>query len=118
MANTISELASVYTHKRDVAKPTEKSASQPEKADSKVTQVPVIDSETLNKKIENLSQIIQRNIEFSVDDDTGQSIVRVVDSDTGEVVRQIPSDQILHLISQVEEWRESMKSGVLLDVSV
>ena len=118
MANTITEVANVYTQKRDVARTAEKTGLQPEKVDSKVTGLPVIDSETLNKKIENLSQIIQRNIEFSVDDDTGQSIVRVVDSDTGEVVRQIPSDQILHLISQVEEWRESMKSGVLLDVSV
>lgn len=117
MANAITELASVYTHKRDFTKTDAKSDVKPEKAEKAAAEKPVIENEALVSKVENLSQIIRRNIEFSVDDATGQSVVRVVDSDTGELVRQIPSDEILNLISQVEEWREELKTGVLLDVS-
>lgn len=38
-----------------------------------------------------------RNLNFSVDGETGYHIVRVTDPATGEVVRQLPSDEMLRL---------------------
>ncbi|ODB85582.1 hypothetical protein A3195_17360 [Candidatus Thiodiazotropha endoloripes] len=81
-------------------------------------QQPAIDTAELASKVESLNQLVNRNLEFSVDDATGQQVLRVIDSDTGEVVRQIPSDQILHVISQVQKASEGMLQGVLLDDQV
>ncbi|MEW8396959.1 MAG: flagellar protein FlaG [Candidatus Thiodiazotropha sp.] len=50
-----------------------------------------------------------------MDEDTGTQVLRVVDSETGELVRQIPPEQILHIISQIEEMNEQILPGALLD---
>lgn len=50
-------------------------------------------------------QSLQRNLNFSVDDSTGDVVVQVVDSDSGKVVRQIPSEDILRLAERLDEMR-------------
>jgi flagellar protein FlaG len=42
-----------------------------------------------------------RNLQFQVDDGTGQVVVRVVDADSGDVIRQIPSEELLRLARSV-----------------
>ena len=39
----------------------------------------------------------QRQLQFQVDAGSGRTIVRVVNPDTGELIRQIPSDEMLTL---------------------
>ena len=45
----------------------------------------------------------QRGLRFSIDDDSGRTIIRVVDTETEEVIRQIPSEEMLVLIRQFNE---------------
>ena len=49
------------------------------------------------------AQSVQRNLEFSVDDASGETVVKVVASDTGEVIRQIPSEVALKLAESLKE---------------
>jgi len=74
-------------------------------------------SEGLVSQLKNLPQMVQRNLEFSVDDDTGMQVVRVTDAETGDLVRQIPQDQILRILAQVQDTQESTSPGpgMLLD---
>ncbi len=37
------------------------------------------------------------NLRFEIDDDTSRVVVQVVDAETGEVVRQIPSEEVMHM---------------------
>jgi flagellar protein FlaG len=53
-------------------------------------------------------QSIQRDLSFSVDDSTGDVVVKVVDGDSGKVVRQIPSEEILRLTERLDEMRSLM----------
>jgi flagellar protein FlaG len=39
-----------------------------------------------------------RGLRFSIDDDSGRTIVRVLDTETDEVIRQIPSEEMLAVI--------------------
>jgi flagellar protein FlaG len=50
-----------------------------------------------------------RNLQFSLDSDTGETIVKVVDSSTNEVIRQIPSKELLALAKTLDEF-----TGMLL----
>ncbi|MDC6679087.1 flagellar protein FlaG, partial [Leclercia adecarboxylata] len=50
-------------------------------------------------------QNLQRDLSFSVDDSTGDVIVQVVDGESGKVVRQIPSEEILRLAERIDEMR-------------
>ena len=45
----------------------------------------------------------QRGLRFSIDDDSGRTIVHVVDTETDEVIRQIPSEEMLVLTRYFNE---------------
>ncbi|MBT2970120.1 MAG: hypothetical protein B6D72_05905 [gamma proteobacterium symbiont of Ctena orbiculata] len=124
MPNVISNLANEYAYKRDVSKTepspvtrvTAAKAEATEKQEAKAVQQPVvIDNKALALNVENLAQMVRRDLEFSIDEDTGTQVLRVVDSETGELVRQVPPEQILHIISQIEEMNEQILPGALLD---
>lgn len=57
------------------------------------------------ERIRTQMQTLQRNLNFSVDDSTGEVVVQVLDGDSGKVVRQIPSEEILRLAERLDEMR-------------
>lgn len=42
-------------------------------------------------------QATQRNLDFSIDDSTGVVVVKVIATDSGEVIRQLPTEAALKL---------------------
>lgn len=63
------------------------------------------------KEINDYMQLVRRNLEFSVDKDTQRVVVKVIDAETGELVRQIPPDAVLELAKFL---RERENKGLLL----
>jgi len=55
--------------------------------------------------IKAFAQSIQRNLNFALDDSTGRVVVKVTDSVSGEVIRQIPSEDALRLAESLDEVR-------------
>lgn len=79
-----------------------------------------VDAEQLTQALERLSgyvQNLQRNLEFSVDKDSGRTVVRIVDPQTQEVIRQIPDGHALAMSKRLEGQAGSA-SGVLLDETI
>ncbi len=54
---------------------------------------------SINEFVQNLS----RSLQFSVDEASGRTIVKVTDSETGDLIRQIPSDEILAISKAIAE---------------
>ena len=48
-------------------------------------------------EIQQFVQSMGRNLSFSVDETTGYNVVRVVNPNTGELVRQLPSEELLKI---------------------
>ena len=48
-------------------------------------------------------QASQRNLDFSIDDSTGKVVVKVIATDSGEVIRQIPSEAALKLAQNLSD---------------
>lgn len=48
-------------------------------------------------------QNVQRDLQFEVDNDFGQTIVKVVDQQTQEVIRQIPDEVALRLAEKLQQ---------------
>lgn len=48
-------------------------------------------------------QNVQRDLQFEVDNDLGQTIVKVVDQQTREVIRQIPDEVALRLAENLRQ---------------
>ena len=60
----------------------------------------------LDRVVEDLNefvQVIQRKLQFSVDEESGKTVVKVIDSETDEVIRQIPSEEILEMQHRLGE---------------
>jgi len=60
-----------------------------------------------------LQQFVQsmgRNLSFSVDETTGYHVVRVVNPDTGELVRQLPSEELLKISRDFQRLNNALVS--------
>ncbi len=63
-------------------------------------QVPADDVHALRELVDKLSQTIGttgQQVQFSVDHDTHQTILRVTDAESGALLRQIPGDEALSM---------------------
>jgi flagellar protein FlaG len=59
-------------------------------------------------------QNLQRELQFSVDDQTGRTVIKVLDSETDTVIRQIPPEEILDLARKLKDQDDD--KGKLLQV--
>ncbi|MBB5608690.1 MULTISPECIES: flagellar protein FlaG [unclassified Janthinobacterium] len=69
----------------------------------------------LNQAVSELNQsprIKNQNLQFSIDEDSKRTVVKVVDQETKEVLRQIPTKEALEIARSFE-----MAKGQLIDQS-
>ena len=60
---------------------------------------------SINKTMESLSQ----GLEFSIDEDSHRTVVKVVDRSTNDVIRQIPTEEALEIAKALDQ-----SSGLLI----
>lgn len=69
--------------------------------------------EAVAKAAADLQQFVQsmgRNLSFSIDETTGYHVVRVVNPTTGELVRQLPSEELLQIARDFERLNNVLVS--------
>ncbi|WP_341582243.1 flagellar protein FlaG [Marinobacter metalliresistant] len=54
-------------------------------------------------KLNDFVQNVQRDLQFEVDNELGQTVVRVVDQETQKVIRQIPDEVALRLAENLQQ---------------
>lgn len=67
-----------------------------------------ITAESLGEAVSSIKDFVQsirRDLNFDLDDSSGKMVVKVTDRATGEVVRQIPTEDALRLAENLEEAR-------------
>ncbi len=63
--------------------------------------------QSLNKAVQTASS----NLKFTIDEGTQEPIVRVVDTETGQLIRQIPSKEALAIANSIDDF---LSRGALL----
>ena len=69
--------------------------------------------EVVAKAAADIQQFVQsmgRNLSFSVDEVSGYHVVRVVNPSTGELIRQLPSDELLKIARDFERLNNVLVS--------
>ncbi|MGY2255353.1 flagellar protein FlaG [Pseudomonas reactans] len=61
--------------------------------------------------IKEFVQAAQRNLDFSIDDTTHQVVVKVIATESGEVIRQIPSETALKLAQSLTDASSLLFDG-------
>ncbi len=80
-------------------------ASEPSKAE-RLERRSEAQREELDEAVSQLNdyvQTVQRDLQFEVNNELGQTIVRVVDQETHEVIRQIPDEVALRLAENLQQ---------------
>lgn len=80
----------------------------------------------IEKQVQNLQEFgLQQGwtVNFSMEQDLGQVVIKVVDSDTRSVIRQIPSEELLAIHKRIQALRQgdagaNPKLGLLLDSEI
>lgn len=57
-------------------------------------------------------QVQNRDLAFSIDEDTARSVVTVIDGQSGDVIRQIPSEEVLALAARIQELQQDVGVSV------
>ena len=101
IAQQLATEKSTYVPEADKVSLTKAITETEQAADTKKEQS---QAEALAVVVEQLSEvmsIMNKGLAFSVDDDSGSAIVKVMDIDTGELIRQIPNDEALELAQKL-----------------
>lgn len=89
--------------------------NQYEKNNQEVTTQP-LEREQLEQMAQQLQDFMgemNRSLQFQVDEDSGRDVIKVLDKDTGDIIKQYPSEEVLNLVSKLSET-----AGLLIDHTV
>ncbi len=87
------------------AKP-QKAAAPVELPQQAVRSVERVDINTVKKAAESINKLVQqfdRNLQFTVDEDTGTNVVKVIDTASKEVIRQMPTEEMLAIAKALDK---------------
>jgi flagellar protein FlaG len=60
-----------------------------------------------------LKHSASKNLEFSIDPDTKRALVRLIDTTTGEVIQQYPSEAMLGISKSIGQFQERLQQAAL-----
>jgi flagellar protein FlaG len=94
--------------------------SQPGASQENASQVSATSSlEEVVSNINSYVQNINRDLQFSVDETTERVVIKVLDSETEEVIREIPSEEALALakfLTEQQEAESTQLEGLIIQV--
>lgn len=95
-------VASSSGSQSEAASPTREAATEQVQQAAESAREPV---EQAISSLQGFVQSIRRDLNFDLDDSSGRMVVKVTDSASGDVIRQIPSEDALRLAENLEEIR-------------
>lgn len=79
---------------------TEQAVSQTQKTEANRQEL-----ENAVKQVNDFLKPINNSIQFNLDDDTGKTIVKVIDLATKDVIRQFPSEEMLSIAKAIDKMK-------------
>lgn len=79
---------------------TEQPVPQTEKTEASRQQL-----EEAVKAVNDFLKPINNSLQFNIDDETGKTIVKVVDATTNELIRQFPSEEMLSIAKAIDQMK-------------
>jgi flagellar protein FlaG len=65
----------------------------------------------LQTAVDNINKAMRQNnsnVEFSIDTDTKQTVIKVVESKTGDVIRQFPSEDVMAIAREIDHVQQGL----------
>ncbi|HIK75920.1 MAG TPA: flagellar protein FlaG [Alcanivorax sp.] len=66
----------------------------------------MVQREALVKPIQQINEVLRRyGVEFELSEDSGRTVIRLIDRENGELIRQIPPEEALNAAQRLEEMK-------------
>lgn len=65
---------------------------------------PEVDLNKIAEELTDVLSLMRKGLKFSVDDDSGRQVISVKDIASGDLIRQIPSEEALNLAEKLSEF--------------
>ena len=98
--NTVQSIHSAEKEKSEKIADASSANKLEETAEEKEASEQALDSAV--KQLNSYVQSINRNLEFNIDNDSGKTVVKVIDAETDELIRQIPNEEALIIARQLD----------------
>lgn len=81
------------------------------------------ESDLISDAMQTISEFISmpvRTVNFTQDDGSEKTVIKIYDSESNELIKQFPSEEILLIAQRIVELQQdiSQKTGILLDESI
>jgi flagellar protein FlaG len=86
-------------------------AEKPAEQLRQVPAAPPVEShriESVTRQIDSFLRSMNKSLQFRLDESTGRMIVSICDSETGEVIRQVPGEEALRIAQDLENRLSGM----------
>jgi len=83
-------------------------APEPARQQPAAKPVEVRKIESVTKQIDSFLRSMNRSLQFRLDESSGRMIVSITDSETGEIIRQVPGEDALRIAQSLENRLSGM----------
>lgn len=124
-AKKMSEIAATKTEAKNLSSVVNVAQAEDEKSaqdEEEATREPQLNSEAIQKSLESINQfipIINTNLVFEFDDLNDPPIIKVIDKESKELIREIPSRELDKLAKAFSDMADNLnKSGALFNTEI
>jgi flagellar protein FlaG len=74
-----------------------------------------VSAKQIEAAVSELSELVQTNkrqLSFSVDEGSDKQVVKVIDAESGDIIRQIPTEEVLKLSERLQELQLDVGTAV------
>lgn len=79
----------------------QQAAKQPDQVEASRQQI----EEAVKAINDFIKPLLNNSLQFNIDDDTGKTVVKVVDTATNEIIRQFPSEEMLAIAKALNQMK-------------
>ncbi|MFM2589217.1 flagellar protein FlaG [Vibrio sp. TBV020] len=69
--------------------------------------------ERIVEEMNNFISSINKGLSFRVDEESGRDVVTIYEADTGDIIRQIPDEEMLEILRRLREQTARYSSGLI-----
>jgi len=73
--------------------------------ESEEPQQSIEETRDIVESLNNAMSLLQRGVAFQVDENTERTIVKIIDRETSETIKQFPSEDLVKLIERMQEMQ-------------
>ncbi|WP_394127145.1 flagellar protein FlaG [Vibrio hepatarius] len=71
-----------------------------------------VERERIVEEMNNFISSINKGLSFRVDEESGRDVVTIYEADTGDIIRQIPDEEMLEILRRLREQTARYSSGL------